>query len=364
MIARTILLTGTGTVGRGVLFALLRETTDHVVVLMRDRGRKAAAVRAETLFQELGLSADDRQRVEMVRGDVREEQLGLDTAIQARLIASVDVIVHTAAVTSLTADRALCDAVNRNGTAHVLLLAERCFRAGHLQRFVHLSTALVAGGESAAVVREDDLPSRPRHANHYEASKHAAERIVRAAMHAGLPVTILRPSMVVGDSRTGRTRDFNVIYPLIKMLANGYLSTFPADPEAPVHLAPLDFVVAATLRAIDEPWAAGRTFHITAPSPPSVRDLFACDAFFPAGTARPRLCDPHTFDPAQCTPRERELLDSVSFCFPYFRSGLIFDTSNTGRLLPLPVTDAAFLDRLGRYAMESGYLRGHAIQEH
>ena len=362
MTPRTILLTGTGTVGREVLLALLRETTDRVVLLMRDRGRKPATTRAGALFEELGLTTQERERVDMVRGDVREERLGLNAVIQARLIESVDVIVHTAAATSLTADRVLCESVNRDGTAHVLLLAERCFRAGRLQRFLHLSTAMVAGGESMALVREDDLPSTPIHSNHYEASKHAAERIVRAAMHAGLPVTILRPSMVVGDSRTGRTRDFNVIYPLIKMLANGYLSAFPADPEAPVHLAPLDFVVDATLRAIDEPWALGRTFHITAPSPPSVHELFACDAFFPPGTARPRLCDPNTFDPKQCTQRERELLDSVSFCFPYFRSGLTFDTSNTGRLLPLPVTDAAFLDRLGRYAIESGYFRGHASQ--
>jgi hypothetical protein len=176
-------------------------------------------------------------------------------------------------------------------------------------------------------------------------------------MHAGLPTTIFRPSMVVGDSVTGRTRDFNVIYPLLRLLANGYLPSFPANPEARVHLAPLDFVVNSILRAMDEPWTVGVTFHLTAPHPPTVRELLACDSFFPPGAARPHLCDPDTFDPSGFTPRERELLDSVSFCFPYFKSRLSFDTSNAARLMPPPVTDAAFLERLGRYALESGYLR-------
>jgi long-chain acyl-CoA synthetase len=359
---RTILLTGTGTVGRDVLFALLRRTTSRVVVLIRDRGRKTAAERAAAMVRALGLTPEECARLDVVRGDVREQHLGLDAATQARLISSLDVIVHTAAVTSLTADRSLCEAVNCGGTAHVLLLAERCFRGGRLQRFMHLSTALVAGAGSTAVVLEDALSSAPLHANHYEWSKHAAERIVRAAMHAGLPVTVFRPSMVVGDSKTGWTRDFNVIYPLVRMLADGYVSNFPADPEAHVHLAPLDMVVDAILRAMDEPWTAGRTFHLTAPAPPTVAQLFACETFFPPGAARPCLRDPDTFDPADYAPRERELLESVAFCFPYFRSGLTFDTTNAARLMELPVTDAAFLERLGRFAIDAGYFRAYASQ--
>src|SRR5205823_5123536 len=152
------------------------------------------------------------------------------------------VIVHTAAVTSLTADRRLCEAVNRDGTANALAVAERCVKGGRLARFLHLSTALVAGGSSQAVAREDDLPVAPAYANAYESSKYEGERLVRAAMHAGLPATVFRPSMVVGDSETGHTRDFNVIYPLLRLMASGYVTRFPADPAAPLHLAPMDLV--------------------------------------------------------------------------------------------------------------------------
>jgi long-chain acyl-CoA synthetase len=357
MTARTVLLTGTGSVGRELLLAFLRRTDARLAVLVRDRGRRTAAERAEAVFVRLGLDEAERRRVEVLRGDVTVEGFDLDAATQARLARSLDLIVHTAATTSLTADRPLCESVNRDGTANALTLAGRCFGEGRLKRFVHLSTALVAGGESAVTAREDELPTAPAYANHYEWSKYEAERIVRAAMHAGLPVTVCRPSMVVGDTDTGHTRDFNVIYPLMRLLASGYLTQFPADPKARLHLAPMNFVVDAILRAVDAPWAAGVTFHLTAPNPPTVAELFDCAAFFPPGAPRPRLCDPGAFDPAHCEARERELLESVAFCFPYFNSRLSFETTNTRRLMPLPVTDAAYLNRLGRYAVESGYIR-------
>lgn len=360
--APTILLTGTGTVGRELLLAWLRGTDARVAILVRDRGKRGAAQRAEALFTQLGLTAEERTRVEVLRGDVTLTAFGLDAGTAGRLEESVELIVHTAATTSLTADRALCDAVNRGGTANALMFAERCFSAGRLERFMHLSTALVAGGESAAVALEDELPVAPGHANHYEWSKYEAERIVRAAMHAGLPVSVFRPSMVVGDTKTGYTRDFNVIYPLMRIMASGYVSRFPGNPDARVHLAPLDFVVDAIVSAASRPWTKGLTFHLTAPTPPTVAELFDCEAFFPPGAPRPRLCPPDGFDPSDGDARERDLLESVAFCFPYFNSRLSFDTRNTRRLVTAPVTDRAYLERLGRYAVETGYIR-HGVAQ-
>jgi long-chain acyl-CoA synthetase len=295
--------------------------------------------------------------VEVLSGDVTLEGFGLDEDTRERLASSLDLIVHTAAATSLTADRALCDSVNRDGTARMLMFAERCFSEGRLKRFAYLSTALVAGAESRAVAYEDELLPSPRHANYYEWSKYDAERIVRAAMRAGLPVTIFRPSMVVGDTRTGETRDFNVIYPLMRIIAAGHITRFPADPQASVHIVPRDFVVDRIMGALEVPWSVGATFHLTASNPPRVDDLFSCDAFFPPGASRPHLCPLAGFDPTECPSRERELLGTMSFCFPYFNSRVSFDTTNVRRLGPLPVTDGEYLARLGRFAVESGYMR-------
>lgn len=352
-----ILLTGTGTIGREILLALIAEPANRVTVLMRDRGRRTADERAQRLFSDLCLSPEEIARVEILRGDLTCGNCGIDRAMQARLIDTLDVIIHTAAATSLIADRELCQNVNLGGTIQALTLAEECFSHGRLKRFVHLSTAFIAGSGSAGRAREDELPTAPKHLNHYEWSKFEAERIVRAAMHAGLPVTIFRPSMVVGATTDGRTRDFNVIYPLMRILASGYVTRFPAEPEARVHLAPVDFVVSAMMQSLAQAWTAGCTFHLTSPEPPTIAQLFGCEAFFPEGAPRPRLCPPQDFSLADCAEREHKLLESVAFCFPYFNSRLSFETSNTGRLVELPRTDTAYLNRLGRYAVEAGYLR-------
>lgn len=345
-----IVLTGTGTVGRALLRALLGTTDQRLAVLMRSRGRRSAVSRAATLFDGLGLSAADRGRIDVLRGDLTAPGLGLDGMTQARLADSVETIIHTAAATSLAADRDECDRVNRGGTANALILAERCFSTGRLKRFVHFSTAPVAGGDSRATVREDELPVAPVHANSYEWSKYEGERIVRAAMHAGLPVTILRPSMVVSDGGTGRGRDLTLVYPVLRVVASGRVTTFPADPSARLHLAPLEFVVDAAVRALAAPWTIGRTLHLTTPNPPTVAQVFASSAFAAAGLPLPRLCPPAEFDAAACEPRERELLESVSYCFPYFNSHRSLEVKNTRRLLPLPAADAALLNRFARYA--------------
>jgi len=354
---RTVLLTGLGTVGREVLLALLRRTDRRVRVVVRDRGTRKADARAAAVFDAIGLTPVERSRVAVLRGDVTREEFGFEPSTLESVLATTEIIIHSAAATSLTADRDLCARVNRGGTANALMLAERAFHQGSLERYVHVSTTFVAGAAFNGFVVEDDLAAAPRHANEYETSKYDAERIVRAAMHAGLPATIVRPSMVVGHSRTGVTRDFDVIYPLMRIMASGYVTIFPADPSSFVHLAPIDLVVDGILAAAERPWAAGRTFHLTAPQPPTVGEVFSCDAFYPPGASRPRLCLPHAYDDALCGPRERELLASVAFCLPYFNSRLRFDTSNAARLVPLPVTDDAFLSRLGRYAVESGYIR-------
>ena len=68
---------------------------------------------------------------------------------------------------------------------------------------------------------------------------------------------------MVGETETGRTRDFNVIYPLMRIMASGYVTRFPADPRARIHLAPLDFVVGAIMSSLDAAWTVGLTFQTT-----------------------------------------------------------------------------------------------------
>ena len=355
--SRTILLTGTGTIGGELLLALLRGTSNKVFVLMRGKGKFDFQKRAALLFEKLGLNNEEISRIKILNGDVSEKDFALSEETINKFVNQLDFIIHTAATTSLTADEFLCEKVNVGGTRNALELAEHCFKHGKLRRFIHLSTAFVAGDDSAVEIPEDELPASPKHFNFYEKSKYKAEKLVRAAMADNLPATIFRPSMVVGDTKTGWTRDFNVIYPLIRILSSGYISRFPANPNGFIHLAPIDFVVGAIIESLEQDWTSGKTFNLTSPAPVTVAELFACKNFFQTEKQQPKLDLPEDFDPQKCTARENELLESVAFCLPYFNSRHSFETANTERLTELPKTDGDYLNLLGNFALESGYLR-------
>ena len=166
MNASDILLTGTGSVGREVLLALLRRTAARVALLMPDRTLRPALPRAAALFDRLELGRDERARVDVLGGDMALPNLGLRADVRGRLTETVETIVHTAGVTAEASNSSR--ARDRNCTANALLLAERCFMSGRLQRFIHVNGT-------------------------------TEDRMVRAAMNAGLPVTIIGPGINTMD---------------------------------------------------------------------------------------------------------------------------------------------------------------------
>src|SRR5204862_3895812 len=113
---------------------------------------------------------------------------------------------HLAAIYDLSVPRELGMRVNVDGTRHVLDFAERC-RA--LRRFQYISTCYVSGHHDG-VFRETDLDVGQRLNNFYEETKFLAEVEVRK--RSGLPATVSRPSVVVGDSVTGATQKFDGPY--------------------------------------------------------------------------------------------------------------------------------------------------------
>ncbi len=79
-----------------------------------------------------------------------------------------------------------------------------------------------------------------------------------------LPITILRPSIIVGDSRTGETSSFKMLYWPLKMYARRTWRTAPGYPDAIIDIVPVDFVASAIARLAFNPRAAGRTVHLCA----------------------------------------------------------------------------------------------------
>jgi thioester reductase-like protein len=249
----TLLTGATGFVGGEVLARLLEDTDREVVALVRGpdgAGRLRAVLARLDLEGEAG-------RVQAVEGDVTEPEMGLDAAAGDALAARLDAVVHCAASVSFALALPESRAINVEGTRRVLELAAR---APSLERFVHVSTAYVAGTHAGAF-EETDLDVGQGFRNPYEQSKAEAERLVRA--RSDLPVSVVRPSIVVGDSRTGWTSAFNVVYFPLQAFARGLTDAVPADPEALVDIVGVDHVADGILAALEAPQPIP-TLHLVA----------------------------------------------------------------------------------------------------
>jgi long-chain acyl-CoA synthetase len=356
-----IFLTGaTGFVGkRLVLELLMQQPQARLVLLIRDRANEPGAKRAEKI-----VPPEARDRVEVVSGDVSQPDLGLDAATRDRLKGEVTRVIHSAATVRF--DHALEEAraINVEGTRRML-----DFAAGlkGLKSLAYVGTAYVAGARNG-LIKESELNVGQGFRNTYEQTKQEAEALVRERM-GSLPAVILRPSIIVGDSKTGATTSFKMMYWPLKIYARGLWRTVPGHPDAVLDIVPVDFVANATARLAFDPAAMGQAVHLCAgPQGSATIEAVAERAreFF-HGPA-PKFVDPRLFFGlvrpilwAVLWGKKRRVLTDGRAYRDYFTMRMWFDTTNAERLLgpwglkPAPVMD--YLDRLFQYCVASDWGR-------
>jgi len=227
----------------------------------------------------------DRAHAEVLVGDVCDMDLGLSSAEYRALSRDLTWIHHLAGVYFMGTDDDTAHRVNVVGTRTVIDLARD---AGRLERVVHWSTAMVSG-DRRGTFYEEDLEAGQKFHNAYERTKHEAERLVRAAMRQ-LPITVVRPSIIVGDSRTGEIDKLDGPYYLMVVIAtNESRVRLPllGRSDAPLHLVPIDYVIEAAWHIARGETAAGKTFHLVDPAPLPARAVFEAVAEH-ANTEKPR----------------------------------------------------------------------------
>jgi thioester reductase-like protein len=121
---------------------------------------------------------------------------------------------------------------------------------------------------------EDELAVGQGFRNDYERSRFEAELLVRRAM-GELPCTVLRPSIVVGDSKTGEIDRVEGPCSIAILLGPSPASVpLPGNGRAPLNVVPIDFIAAASVAIHHDPRAVGRTFHLVDPNPSSSRRIW------------------------------------------------------------------------------------------
>jgi len=115
----------------------------------------------------------------------------------------------------------------------------------------------------SGTIPEDRIGIDRRYHNTYESAKAEAERLVFAAMDRGLPVTIHRPSMIVGHSVTGKIISFQVFYFLARFLS-GRLThgILPRVTGMTLDVIPADYVARAVHWSSGTDASTGRILHL------------------------------------------------------------------------------------------------------
>ncbi|WP_115864868.1 SDR family oxidoreductase [Halorussus litoreus] len=281
----SVFLTGfPGFLGSELVARLLDRYPEDVPIrcLVQPKYREAAQRRADDLNSRYrnsstrgGADSSAPPRVELYEGDITESDRGHGGDYDD-LQRDAAEVYHLAAVYDLGVSREVGMAVNVGGTRNVLDFAEGC---PDLRRFQYVSTCYVSGRHDGTFTHRD-LDVGQSFNNHYEETKFLAEVAVQRRMDEGLPATIYRPAITVGDSRTGRTQKYDGPYNVLRLLRRqaslpgpSVVPTYGDPNDFEVNVVPQDFVVDAIATLSGMETSAAEVYQICDPNPPTVAEM-------------------------------------------------------------------------------------------
>lgn len=378
---KTILITGaTGFLGSSLARELFAAGV-HLKLLIRNTVNEHAKERISEVFPRVqateSVSDTLSDRIEIIEGDISQKYLGLSAQNYARLSDTVDEVFHCAAATKFYhgSDTTLIDA-NVHGTENILWF---CL-SNKPKRLHYMSTAYVAGTRRDTVY-EHELEKRQSFNNHYEKSKFDAEMQLRIfACQHNIPTTIYRPSIIVGDSRTGFTRNYDNIYVFGKGLSRlkefgmrtshretrhrskcgmdlSMTLRIPGDRHGTINLIPVDYAAKAIVAISRHAHNKNKTFHIVNPSPPTLGEL-AEWMMITTGFHHIRIVPTYEFQIRAHTIQERYFLQRTEAFQPYLFGEPYFDSTNTmatlrGTAIECPLITQELINLFIQYAVDT-----------
>jgi nucleoside-diphosphate-sugar epimerase len=277
MSRKNILLTGaTGFLGSHLAARLLQDG-HHVTAVARSARNTSAKDRVERVLQDVGAGRFDNLQV--FEGDISLPDLGLSEFARSRIVSSTREVWHCAASLSFQEeDRDEIFKMNVEGTRHLLDLVKQMPGS----RLHHVSTAYIAGNRPDLAL-EDEIHVGQTFKNAYEESKCRAELLIADEQRKGTIVaSVYRPSIVIGDSNSGRVTHFHGVYAFIRglwaalerlrrrmpenSLINLPLRLLGAESQT-LNFVPIDYVVDGMIEIAGRRDSVGGTYHLANPVP-------------------------------------------------------------------------------------------------
>jgi nucleoside-diphosphate-sugar epimerase len=241
---------------------------------------------------------------------------------------------------------------------------------GKIGRMIHVSTAYVAG-KRTQLIREDELDCGQEFWNSYEQSKFDAEiALIAACREQGIPLVIVRPSIIINDRQTGRASTFTHLNAMVEVvsriqdhygISDGQVVSkairLVADPQARPNLAPVDSIVPPLLQIAGSPAAAGRVFHLCHPRPQTNDEIMGliCEAFQVKGRVALEFLQNI---PKPMSHTEEMIARSLKVYAPYLNNRCEFDLANSRSIVPdydshfIPL-DVAYIRKVIQFQRQS-----------
>jgi thioester reductase-like protein len=333
-----IFLTGvTGFLGSHLASQFL---SDGYALSVLARGSKAASGRdrVEAVLREIGSARFARLTV--FEGDISLPRFGLSETEFNQIVSATDEAWHCAASLSfLPEDREDIFRMNVGGTRNVLDLVERI--PG--RRLHHVSTAYIAGNRSDLAM-ENEINVGQTFKNPYEESKCEAELIIADAHRRGEVVaTVYRPSIVIGDSTSGRVTHFHGVYAFIRGLwtalerlrrgmtedsvVNLPLRLLGAEGTT-LNFVPIDYVVDGMVAISRRADSVGETYHLVNPVPTENR-VWLPHICRILGVEGIQLVPENSFRKTPMTRLEQIFQKQMAFYYQYLQGEPLFDCRRT-----------------------------------
>lgn len=346
---KNILVTGaTGFVGEFLCKELLEKTEANLYLLVRSRGGRKPASR---IAASIGNRKSWNSRITVCEGDVTRPELGLGKEDYRHLKEVIDTIYHCAASIRFSDPLEVAMAINHSGTKEILAFTKSITNPG-FDRLNYISTAYIAGSITEGF-SEEDLDRGQSFNNTYEESKFECEKLIEAAMKEGVPITVCRPSIVTGHSKTGETHKNNIIFKFLKLFSMGAISRFYCSEDSAINLVPVDYVVEAIYCISRDKNCIGHRFHLVNRENVKVKHMitYLCGKL---GVSLPELCGFDTF----AVNGE----DPMNYFFEYVRLSHHFEDRATevmleGRVPPAATVDELCFDRFLDYCHRQGFIK-------
>ena len=265
--AKKYFVTGaTGAIGSALISLLLEDPNSQVWALMRAESCEHLKKRLEELitFWEMDheQAQDARRRIIPLLGDTDQSKFALSGDAYTEITNQCTHIIHCAGVVRMNLPLEVARQHALGSAQNIVELALACQASGSLQKVEYVSTVGVAGKMSGIVPETWITQPREFH-NTYEQSKAEAEDYLRRQIEQhSLPVTVHRPSMVVGDSQTGKIIHYQIFYHICEFLSGRRtFGILPNLGNVQLDTVPVDYVAKAIKYSCLQQSGIGKIFH-------------------------------------------------------------------------------------------------------